>query len=638
MFIRKILIVVLCLSYSALTQAQWSSIKTDDTIKQVLIAADTNTYYVLTATGVFSQTQKLLDTQIISEKTAVVADVSSDGVLSSETSTQLQNDWIDITHDLPDVSQAKQLLIVDNQLTLFSASPDTLYFYNNIRQSWQKQSLKLPDAIFGIGQLQTDPNNDKKLYAFGVDVGLHVSEDAGVEWQLIDNQIKFFSVKQIAFQPAGFYAINHKNQLYFGEDSTKIDLLTLPADDLQFIYTNNTQLYAIFGKSGLYRSADQGKTWTELDPNLSNEIQHIISGNNNNLYIADNQSILRSDDQGITWTLLDEQPEGEIQQLLLNTDALHVLTHSGLFQYNDIVSETEEETDKQLIEPVLISGGSGGSEPENITYPDKRPDLNAVIPNPITGNGRSLLDSINATLNAQAIDLAVAQGNDGILDVLSEGSDRPSFSFLPDPDQLAHLRQLHEQGEISVNPQGYFTIITTDGRFMVLIPAPHSPAGLLDLLKGDGIHVTIEQQGAVILRYQDSLRSGSNIHIVAGFDPHIDTAPSDQAAGIYTDQGVVVYEDGSQQNIHPIIPQPEALRLIARQQFDIHDLVFHANGSCDVFIGETKIVLNPTFETQTRQLNGAQQDSMVELHDGYFDYTIQDGDFALTTKILIHVP
>ncbi|HNB54166.1 MAG TPA: hypothetical protein PK530_19610, partial [Anaerolineales bacterium] len=169
-----------------------------------------------------------------------------------------------------------------NSTTLYLAAWSTLYKSINGGDTWQEinRGLPAPGPGFDISALVFDPKTSSTLYLVDRAHGLFKSTDSGENWNPIINSTEdnsSFIAKWLAIDPLDsniLYAQNNiDGQLYTSPDGGQTwqpTTLGLASSDVySFIISPLTPStrYAILGTgeiSGLFKSTDNGQTWTEI--------------------------------------------------------------------------------------------------------------------------------------------------------------------------------------------------------------------------------------------------------------------------------------------------------------------------------------------------------------------------------------
>ena len=90
-------------------------------------------------------------------------------------------------------------------------------------------------------------------------------------------------------------------------------------------------------KGKLFRSVDEGDTWTEVSQNLPNQVEKIgisdLASVGKTLYVRSDDGVFRSKDGSKTWTSIDSGlPNGYIDMQLVNGVTLYGMNSHGIFR------------------------------------------------------------------------------------------------------------------------------------------------------------------------------------------------------------------------------------------------------------------------------------------------------------------
>lgn len=145
------------------------------------------------------------------------------------------------------------------------------------------------------------PNDPNVMYAGGARGGIWKSNDGGLSWALLNNQLPNQSICALAFDP------KNPNVIYAGTGEGFFNSDALPG-------------------IGIFRSTDAGLTWTLLDTTTTSDFQYvnkiIISPNNSQrIYVATRKGIWRSFDAGASWEqAYDPLLTGGCLDMVIRTD------------------------------------------------------------------------------------------------------------------------------------------------------------------------------------------------------------------------------------------------------------------------------------------------------------------------------
>lgn len=171
-----------------------------------------------------------------------------------------------------------------------------------------------------INALAVDPNNSDVYYVGAPAGGLWKSEDAGVTWEILTDDLPQLGVSAIAIDPAD------SNIIYIGTgdddagDSMGIGLLkstdggaTWNFTDLDennspssfneiFIHPSDSDIIWTSTASGVYKTTDAGDTWIRTRTGNIRDMR-LKPDNPDVIYAASSTLIYKSEDGGETWTI-----------------------------------------------------------------------------------------------------------------------------------------------------------------------------------------------------------------------------------------------------------------------------------------------------------------------------------------------
>lgn len=183
-------------------------------------------------------------------------------------------------------------------------------------KSWQTLPSSLPgrdnltvQKDCSVHSLAVDPSDSKRL-AFGTPDGrVMVSEDMGQTWKRLQQLPSGGFCASVAFQPGTrrLYAATTSGLLRFDGPAPKV---VVPGRALSVVFARDGKVgYAAMAKSGIYRTADQGKTWSATGSGLRNgeeAIDVVVDPADARKVVAIatvgwNGVVLRSADSGRNW-------------------------------------------------------------------------------------------------------------------------------------------------------------------------------------------------------------------------------------------------------------------------------------------------------------------------------------------------
>ncbi|MEZ5673080.1 MAG: hypothetical protein R3E08_12185 [Thiotrichaceae bacterium] len=166
--------------------------------------------------------------------------------------------------------------------------------------------------------------------------------------------------------------------------------------------------------------------------------------------------------------------------------------------------------------------------PSNLTLPSYQFDLKSSLAvGGLADNAETLLQKVNKSLRAQALDYQAEQTSYGVV-MGKSPTDKRQYAFLVNPENIVQRDHTDIVGSY-LDAQGNYKIATTDAIEITLTPAPKDPAAMLTVLGRDS-QIEIGQQGDVLLRLTQTnqrTRDGEDIYMVTMFDPFVEPGPSD---------------------------------------------------------------------------------------------------------------
>ncbi|MEM7016520.1 MAG: Calx-beta domain-containing protein [Pseudomonadota bacterium] len=279
--------------------------------------------------------------------------------------------------------------------------------------------------------------------------------------------------------------------------------------------------------------------------------------------------------------------------------------------------------------------------PDNLDLPDDIPDLSSSFALGGEG-GEPVLDGIDAALTEAGGDgLMFMQNGAGVLNVVGniEGFDF-NLAFTIETGQLRQAEPGSTPG-VAFNDENQFIIITREEEIIPLVPAPQDPFVLVDALGNDNT-VSIGELGDVIIRQPND----EELVVLFGFE--VIPAPPELGPGIHLfpntqrmaqPLGLVVYGNGTAQQIFPYIPDPDsfaqtALALSPLIEFVKFNLL---DGTAQVRFSGFDFVLIPQTTSAIRQLATGEIviPSILVNPDQTLNYSVGDNNEELLTNIII---
>lgn len=225
---------------------------------------------------------------------------------------------------------------------------------------------------------------------------------------------------------------------------------------------------------------------------------------------------------------------------------------------------------------------------------------------------------------------------------LSEGID---LAFITEAGDRTKQVADDTSVEVVQNEEGFFEVVLPEKQKIVMLPAPHDPVDLFKTLsRGDeNGRVIVGESGDVLLEIpvELTLRDRGTVevrHRSVIFDPVVEDAPKEQAAGIYlkTVPTIVVYSNGRAQKVSATVPSPGSFKQAAVKFEGVKNITYQADGSFSGSYFDIPLRLIPTFEVTSR-LEPIPKAPHIELSADAQSilYTVQQGVYAITTKLTV---
>ena len=296
--------------------------------------------------------------------------------------------------------------------------------------------------------------------------------------------------------------------------------------------------------------------------------------------------------------------------------------------------------------------------PEAIGLPPI-PDLDSAFA--VGGKGttakQAMMGSLSQTPSIGDLDpsqLVLNQDDKGILQITHTSDPTIHFSFIPDANSIVQAESDLPVG-LTETRGGFFIMTTPNAQQFLIIPATQDPVNLNQVINGRVVN--IGKKGDVFLEMAAQTRSDDWVHRVVMFDPFVqsDNDFDTLSPGIYFNPrrryrtrsvnvpesliGLVVYEDGTRQTIHPTVLSPdifiqEALKF---DGVDEENFFFNANGSFEIWYNDKTYYLVPTFDIDSVELEDGQQvpTTLIPNGNSTLKYTIQYENLLLTFTIIV---
>lgn len=272
---------------------------------------------------------------------------------------------------------------------------------------------------------------------------------------------------------------------------------------------------------------------------------------------------------------------------------------------------------------------------------------------------------LNEALASEGLgDIALEQDAYGIVQAKGENAlSGFRLAILPDFDQVTQQAADAREG-LGTTEGGQFTLTTPAKRAYVFVGAPQDPLLMAQSLRVGQTateseevtarppNVKLGKSGDVLIEYPqaddetaEKRRAGGRIHQVVQFDPVITPVPAETPPGLRISEAEntpsqMVFTNQTAQQVFPGVRFPHIFLSESRQFPGVENILHRNDGGFLLTFMGAKLLLRPTFDTQSRVLDrGERLVPKITLdEDGTVAYTVRDGDFAITSKLLILPP
>ncbi|MFZ4763352.1 MAG: WD40/YVTN/BNR-like repeat-containing protein [Roseimicrobium sp.] len=204
------------------------------------------------------------------------------------------------------------------------------------------EEWKLVLAVGGpIMALAADPVNPQLLYAGDANGALHRSEDGGMTWAKLAQLVDKAPIYALLARPGGkiFADVHGKGLLQSTDGKTFVEVSAVPDKAVIYLHavpkaSGGATLYASSWFKGVFRSDDEGVTWTLGSQGLSGheqadqrglpyyfEIRTPENVPNPPLFLAGYNGLFQSVDNGATWNEKETLPYSLLIDLAVSPDA-----------------------------------------------------------------------------------------------------------------------------------------------------------------------------------------------------------------------------------------------------------------------------------------------------------------------------
>lgn len=171
--------------------------------------------------------------------------------------------------------------------------------------------------------------------------GIFRTINGGTSWSAVNSGVKNFHIEALAASGAMMYAggYNFDGGFYVSSDFGATWNERTGASALKFvkaIVRTNTSLLAGTYGMGLFRSTDEGTSWTKIDSGLTNTAFSALLNVKGTIYAGSTSGVFVSSDDGISWT---KRSSGltttQVQALFGNDTMVYAGTTNGIFVTKD---------------------------------------------------------------------------------------------------------------------------------------------------------------------------------------------------------------------------------------------------------------------------------------------------------------
>ena len=192
-----------------------------------------------------------------------------------------------------------------------------LFAFSTLIQSqnfWQPSNG--PYTLGGYIQCETI-DLDGYLYVGTIDSGIYYSTDLGNDWS--NSSLNGYTINSISSSPNGYIYATVGQVIYRSADHgmnwTQINN-GLPSISLGQVSCSSQDIVYLATSEGLYSSLDYGTNWERIDSGFSSSvIKGVLNCSNGDVYAYLNWSIYRCTDNGLSWISLSGLPPYKVTHL-----------------------------------------------------------------------------------------------------------------------------------------------------------------------------------------------------------------------------------------------------------------------------------------------------------------------------------
>ena len=240
-------------------------------------------------------------------------------------------------------SPAGMAFNVDNIGNLFLSTQHAgVYTSSDTATSWSYANV---GSGFGCMALDFEKDSLNNLYVGigGYLRGLNVSTDSGASWI---NKIggKDFTDIEVINSINQVYASNTNNEIFFSSDNGNnwTQIIGQPfSSNTIMIKHINSKIYVFSNNGNVYKSSNNGISWTlystiPISGTATPYCNDAAFTNTNIWWVGIYQNgVWRSGDNGLTWSQKDSCLTGDFHYLFKNDTALIITTSTGIFKFQE---------------------------------------------------------------------------------------------------------------------------------------------------------------------------------------------------------------------------------------------------------------------------------------------------------------
>ena len=213
-----------------------------------------------------------------------------------------------------------------------------MYISNDNGLTWHGDTLGA--SGYNLLSITTVGN---QVYATALSGGLYVSYNNGTSWSALNNGLNSYYTSEFISVGNHFFAAVNDTSVYVSNNngSQWNALSDMPLGAPIHCFGNMGSVLFSGTTEGVFRSTDDGASWTMVNQNLASpSVNCMATGSGNYLFAASTIGTIYSTvDQGNTWILNKENPpQSDITSLATSGSTLLAATTNGLWSNNYILN------------------------------------------------------------------------------------------------------------------------------------------------------------------------------------------------------------------------------------------------------------------------------------------------------------